>query len=60
MITIHSETLATSRAATPEGTICSDQLTPPLPPSSKNIPISAAESQLFLVGRSLLCTRANG
>ena len=44
-ITIHSGTVATSRAASPEGTRCSAHTTPPLPPSSSNPPTTNAERQ---------------
>lgn len=45
MIAIHSGTVATSRAAMPDGTVCSAQTTMPFPPSRRAPPTMAAESQ---------------
>ncbi len=56
-ITSHSDTVATSNAAIPEGTVCSAQLTPPFPTNSNMKPVTAAVHQCAPVGRILLFRR---
>src|SRR5882724_10910528 len=50
-ITSHSDTVATSSAAIPDGTVCSAQLTPPFPTNSNMKPVTAAVHQCAFVGR---------
>jgi len=50
--TIHSGTMATSSAVTPEGTRCSAHTTAPLPPSSMQAPTTAAARQWTGAGRA--------
>jgi len=50
--TIQMGTLATSRAATPEGTNCSPQLTPPLPPARRSTPTIVVAVHWLRPGRS--------
>ena len=45
-------TIETSSAPTPDGTRCSAQLTPPLPPAAISRPMSAVVSQSRAVGRA--------
>src|SRR5882762_1482868 len=49
-ITSQSDTVATSSAAIPEGTVCSAQLTPPLPMNRSRAPVTTAVLQLAAVG----------
>ena len=49
-MTNHSGVAPTSRAAMPEGMRCSAHTTPPLPPSSRKRPITAADFQFARVG----------
>jgi hypothetical protein len=48
----------TSSAAIPESTLCSAHTTPPLPPSSRNPPMRAAERQWTRAGRAAPRERA--
>jgi len=48
--TIHSVTMATSNAVTPDGTVCSAQHTPPFPTNSKSTPVVEAVFQCWSVG----------
>ena len=45
-------TIETSNAPMPDGTRCSAQLTPPLPPAAISMPMSAVVSQSRAVGRA--------
>src|SRR6516225_10274747 len=58
--TSHSETIVTSKAVTPEGTICSAQLTPPFPTNSNRQPVTAADFQFAAVGRTPVVLRRMG
>src|ERR1700674_3721407 len=59
-ITSHSDTVATSNAVTPDGTVCSAQLTPPLPTKSSRKPVTTAVRQLAAVGRIPVFRRKTG
>ncbi len=50
-ITSHSDIVATSSAAIPDGTLFSAQLSPPLPIHSSDTPVTAAVHQFSAVGR---------
>src|SRR5213082_444371 len=59
-MTSQSETMVTSNAVMPEGTICSAQLTPPFPTNSNRQPVTAAVFQWVLVGRTPVFQRSMG
>src|ERR1700730_5842978 len=59
-ITSQSDTTSTSSAATPEGTVCSAQLTPPLPTKSSRKPVTSAVCQWAAVGRIPVFQRKMG
>src|SRR5260370_1284973 len=59
-ITSQSDTVATRSAAIPEGTVCSAQLTPPLPTNSSKVPVMTAATQLAAVGLIPVLTRRTG
>src|SRR5229473_3416507 len=46
----HASEATTRTAAMPEGTVCSAQLTPPLPTNSSRVPVMTAATQLARVG----------
>jgi hypothetical protein len=50
MSTIQIGTVATSTAARPDGTCCSDHTTPPLPPRKSRPPVTTAHVQFVRVG----------
>jgi hypothetical protein len=50
--TIQHGTVATIRAATPDGIVCSAHTTAPLPPSRRNAPVMAAVRHCFAVAGS--------
>ena len=54
-------TVDTSKAASPEGTYCSAQTTPPLPPNRSSPPIITAERQnsSFIFSFTLIFTKTN-
>ena len=52
-VTIQTGTVAMSSAAIPDGTYNSAQHTRPLPPSSMNVPITAADFHCAAVGRGV-------
>jgi hypothetical protein len=58
--TIHSEKVATSNAAMPEGTIDSDQETVPLPSAQTRQPTTQAVIHWASVGFSRVTTRSLG
>src|SRR5205823_3869111 len=59
-MTSQRETMVTSNAVIPEGTICSAQLTPPFPANSSRKPVTAAVFQWVLVGRTPVFQRSMG
>src|SRR5215469_3960253 len=59
-ITSQSETMVTTNAVMPEGTICSAQLTPPFPTNSKRQPVTTADLQFAAVGRTRVLQRRIG
>jgi hypothetical protein len=59
-MTSHSEIVAISSAAIPEGTRCSAQLRPPLLMHSSDTPVTAAVHQCAALGRIPVLTRKIG
>src|SRR5207302_11088449 len=59
-MTSQRETMVTNNAVIPEGTICSAQLTPPLPTNSNTQPVTAADFQFAAVGRTRVLQRRMG
>src|SRR5260221_5738694 len=60
MRTIHNETVATSSAATPEGTVRSARQTPPFPTHSSKKPVMKDIRQCAAVGRAPVFQRRIG
>jgi hypothetical protein len=59
-MTIQSETVATSNAVTPEGTVRSARHTPPLPTPSNKKPVMNDMRQCEAVGRTPVFQRKIG
>jgi hypothetical protein len=60
MITIHKDTVATSKAVTPDGTVFSARQTPPLPMKSSRKPVINDIRQCDAVGRTPVFHRSTG